>query len=83
MGELLYAVVPDTGTNTVLLWFSSFRRKIGKSKELIGLSEVSHEHAPSHNGCSLCTFAQDFYGLCVLDVFLKSPIKSSENQVGH
>jgi len=79
MGEFLYALVPVSDTNTLLFWFSSFRRKIGKSKELIGLSEVSLEHAPSHNGYSLCTSAQDFYGLCVLDVFRKSPVKSSEN----
>jgi hypothetical protein len=79
MDEFLYALVPDTDTNTVLFWFCSFRRKIGKSKELIGLSEVSCEHAPSHNGYSLCTSAQDFYGLCVMGVFRKSPVKSSEN----
>jgi hypothetical protein len=53
----LCALVPDTDANTFLFWFSSFHCKIGKSKELIGLSEVSHEHAPSHNGYSLCTSA--------------------------
>jgi hypothetical protein len=41
MDGFLYAPVPDTETNIVLFWFSSFHCKIGKSKELIGLSEVT------------------------------------------
>jgi hypothetical protein len=67
----------------IAVFFSGFRLKIGESKELIGLSEVSHEHAPSHNAHFLCTYVQDYCGLCVLGVFRKSPVKSSENQVRH
>jgi hypothetical protein len=52
---------------------------------LIGLSEVSHERTPSRNGYSLCTSAQNLYGLHVLDVLVghsfrkSSGTKSSEN----